>query len=183
MGIVSPNGKQAMIDYAAGLKANGTTCVIDPGQAMGIFEGDELVSLLDGASVYIVNDYEWTQTLDKTGLDEAAIAAKVGAIVITKGGEGSTVIRGSGNATVRMDSDRSEIAVVEAAEIVDPTGCGDAYRSGILYSLLNDLPLETGAKIGSLIGSLKVAQAGPQGLEMDLAGFRNAYKAQYGEEF
>jgi len=183
VGIVSPNGKRAMVECAAGLKAKGKTCVIDPGQAMGIFEGDELIDLLDGASVYIVNDYEWSQTLDKTGLDEAAIAARVGAIVITKGEEGSTLIRGGGSSLVRMDSDRTEIAPVKAERVVDPTGCGDAYRSGILYALLHDLPLETGAKIGSLIGSLKVALAGPQSLAMDLAAFRERYQHEYGEEF
>ncbi|MFT5696984.1 MAG: adenosine kinase, partial [Myxococcota bacterium] len=96
VGIVSPNSKQAMIDYAAGLKADGKICVVDPGQAMGIFDGPELVELLDGASVYICNDYEWTQTLEKTGLDEDAIAAKVGAIVMTRGGEGSRLRRGTG---------------------------------------------------------------------------------------
>lgn len=183
VGIVSPNGKQAMVEYAAGLKAKGITCVIDPGQAMGIFDGDELIELLDGASVYIVNDYEWSQTLEKTGLDEAAIAAKVGAVVITKGERGSTLIRGGGSAAVRMDSDRCEIPVVEAAEVVDPTGCGDAYRAGILFALLGDLPLETGAKIGSLIGSLKVALAGPQSLQLDLPGFRAIYLEAYDETF
>jgi adenosine kinase len=183
VGIVSPNGKQAMVEHAAGLKERGKICVIDPGQAMGIFEGPELVEMMDGASVYIVNDYEWSQTLEKTGLDEDAIAAKVGALVITNGAKGSTVIRGGGAATVAMNSDRTEIRAVEAPEVVDPTGCGDAYRSGILYALLRNIPLETGAKIGSLIGSLKVGFAGPQSLEMDLGGFRERYQREYGEVF
>ena len=67
--------------------------------------------------------------------------------------------------------------------MVDPTGCGDAYRSGVLYAIANDLPLETGARIGSLIGSLKVRVAGPQGLELDPEGFRAAYQREYGEGF
>lgn len=183
VGIVSPNGKQGMVDYAAGLKERGKTCVIDPGQAMGLFDGDELISLLDGASVYIVNDYEWSMTLEKTGQSEDEIAERVGAIVITRGAEGSRLRKGSGAAVVRIDRERSEVPVVKADHVEDPTGCGDAYRSGILYALANDLPLETGARIGSLIGSLKVAVAGPQGLKLDPEGFRAAYRKEYGESF
>ena len=183
VGIVAPNGKQAMVDYAAGLKEQGKICVIDPGQAMGIFDGDELTSLLDGASVYIVNDYEWSMTLEKTGLTEDEIAQRVGAIVVTRGAEGSRLRKGSGEATVRIEHSNSEIPAVPASKVVDPTGCGDAYRSGILYALSKDLPLGLGARIGSLLGSLKVAVAGPQGLEIDLDGFRAAYHREYGEEF
>lgn len=183
VGIVSPNGKQAMVDYAAGLKAQGKICVIDPGQALGIFDGEELISLLDGASIYIANDYEWSVTLEKTGLTEEEIAQRVGAIVKTQGAAGSQLIEGSGPAKVRIDHPRSEVPVITADKMVDPTGCGDAYRSGILYALENDLPLETGARIGSLMGSLKVAVAGPQGLELDPEGFRTAYRQEYGEEF
>jgi adenosine kinase len=183
VGIVSPNGKQGMQDYAAGLKAQGKTCVIDPGQAMGLFDGDELISLLDGASVYIVNDYEWSMTLEKTGQSEDEIAERVGAIVVTRGAEGSRLRKGSGAAHVHIEHESSDIPVVKAEHVEDPTGCGDAYRSGILYALANELPLETGARIGSLIGSLKVAVAGPQGLKLDTDGFRAAYKKEYGERF
>lgn len=183
VGIVSPNGKQGMVDYAAGLKAQGKKCVIDPGQAMGLFDGEELTALLDGASVYIVNDYEWSMTLEKTGLSEDEIAARVGAIVVTLGAEGSRLRRGSGAASVKLEHDQSDVPAVPAGTVVDPTGCGDAYRSGILYALANDLPLEVGARIGSLIGSLKVQVAGPQGLELDPVGFRDAYQGEYGETF
>lgn len=183
VGIVSPNGKQAMVDYAAGLKAQGKVCVIDPGQAMGLFDGDELAALLDGASVYIVNDYEWSMTREKTGMSEDEIAAKVGAIVITHGAEGSKLRRGGGAASVRIENEHSQVKAVKVKEVVDPTGCGDAYRSGILYALASGLSLEVGARIGSLIGSLKVTVAGPQGLELDPEGFRRAYRQEYGEDF
>ncbi len=183
VGIVSPNGKRAMVEYAAGLKAQGKICVIDPGQAMGIFDGEELISLLDGASVYIVNDYEWSMTQEKTGLTEDEIAERVGAIVMTRGAAGSTLRKGTGAASVLVEQERSDVPAVTAAQVVDPTGCGDAYRSGILYALEKGLSLEAGARIGSLIGSLKVAVAGPQGLELDLEGFRAAYRKEYGEEF
>lgn len=183
VGIVSPNGKQGMVDYAKGLKAQGKKCVIDPGQAMGLFDGPELVDFLDGASVYIVNDYEWSMTQEKTGLDEDQIAERVGAIVMTRGAEGSILRKGRGSASVAMENDRIEIPPVKADEVIDPTGCGDAYRSGILYALANDLSLETGARIGSMIGSLKVRVAGPQGLQLDSDGFRAAYRKEYGEDY
>ena len=94
VGIVAPNGKQAMIEHAAALKDRGLACVVDPGQGLPMFEGPELVRLLSGASVYVVNDYEWALTLEKTGLDEDAIAERVGALVVTRGEQGSWLRRG-----------------------------------------------------------------------------------------
>jgi adenosine kinase len=183
VGIVSPNGKQAMVEHAAGLKARGATCVIDPGQAMGLFDGDELLELIDGASVYIVNDYEWALTREKTGLEEDAIASRVGALIVTRGELGSYVRKGSGAAEVSTSGDRTEIKAVAAAEVVDPTGCGDAYRAGVLYALLRGLPLEVGAQIGSLLGSLKVGLVGPQSLSVDLATLQERYRQEFGDTF
>ncbi len=183
VGIVSPNGKQGMVDYAAGLKAAGKHAVIDPGQAMGLFDGPELIDFLDGASVYIVNDYEWSMTQEKTGLNEDQIAERVGAIVMTKGAEGSVLRKGGGSSNVAMESERVDVAPVHTDDVVDPTGCGDAYRAGILYALAKGLPLEVGARIGSMIASLKVRVAGPQGLQLSTDDFRATYKAQYGDDF
>ena len=182
VGIVAPNGKQAMVDHAAAIKASGAICVVDPGQGLPIFDGPELLSLLDGAAVYIVNDYEWALTLDKVGLDEQGVAERVGAVIVTRGGEGSTLIRG-GNGSVEMTADRSEINSVKPEAIVDPTGCGDSYRAGLLHALHEGLPLETGAKLGSLFGSLKIARAEPQGIPLDPAAFRARYEQEYGEGF
>ncbi len=80
-----------------------------------------------------------------------------------------------------MEVDRLEVAPVKAEEVVDPTGCGDAYRAGLLYALANDLSLETGVRLGSLMGSLKVARQGPQSIELDLAAIRTRYQAEFGE--
>jgi len=182
VGIVAPNGKQAMIDHAAALKAAGKITVIDPGQGLPIFDGPELLALLDGAAVYIVNDYEWALTLDKIGQSEAAIAERVGAVVVTRGGEGSTLIRG-GLGNVDMAADRSDINSVKAAAIVDPTGCGDSYRAGLLHALYEGLPLETGARLGSLFGSLKIALPGPQAIPLDPAAFRARFEKEFGEGF
>ncbi len=179
VGIVAPNGKQAMVDHATALKARGVKCVVDPGQGLPMFEGPELVDLLDGASVYVVNDYEWALTLEKTGLDEDGVASRVGAVVVTRGEQGSRIRRGSG-AAVRMDGEGEDIPTVEPERVVDPTGCGDAYRAGILYALLHDLPLEQGARLGNVMGSLKVARSGPQSIEAELPELRAIFERAYG---
>jgi adenosine kinase len=82
-----------------------------------------------------------------------------------------------------MDTDQVEIAPVQATEVVDPTGCGDAYRAGLLYAIANDLPLETGARLGSLMGCLKVAHRGPQSIDLDLEAIRERFKSEFGESF
>jgi len=181
--IVSPNGKRAMIDYAREVKARGVHCVVDPGQGLPILDAAELVTALEGASVYIVNEYEWELTRDKTGLDEDAIAEKVGALVVTRGEGGSTLRRGRWKTGLRMDVERLDVAPVKAERAVDPTGCGDAYRAGLLYAIAHELPLEIGARLGSLMGSLKVARPGPQSLELDLPAIRERYEGEYGETF
>ncbi|MEE8166371.1 MAG: carbohydrate kinase family protein [Myxococcota bacterium] len=183
VGIVAPNGKQAMIDNARDLKELGSRCVMDPGQGLPILDRLELLTSLDGASVYIVNEYEWELTLEKTGLDEDGIAERVGALIVTRGERGSLLRCGGREAGVRMEVDRLEVAPVKAEEVVDPTGCGDAYRAGLLYALANDLSLETGVRLGSLMGSLKVARQGPQSIELDLAAIRARYQAEFGESF
>ncbi len=183
VGIVSPNGKQAMIEYSRDLKSRGVHCVVDPGQGLPILDAEELLTALTGAAVYIVNDYEWELTRQKTGLDEDAIAARVGALVVTRGEEGSMLRRGGHESGLRMDVDRLEVKAIKAERAVDPTGCGDAYRAGLLFAIANDLPLETGARLGSLMGSLKVARVGPQSIDLDLAEIRGLYEREFGATF
>jgi len=183
VGIVAPNGKQAMIDHAAALKAKGIPAVIDPGQGLPMFDGPELLELMDGAAVYVVNDYEWQLTQERTGLDEDGIAERVGAVVMTKGAEGSAVRRGAKPGQVQLESDRSEIPAVAVEKVVDPTGCGDAYRAGLLYAIQQGLPLETGARIGTLLASMKVQKQGPQSLDLSPAAFRASFEREYGQSF
>jgi adenosine kinase len=174
VGIVSPNGKRAMVENARGLKARGVTTVIDPGQGLPLLECDELVELMEGASVYAVNDYEWSMTLEKTRLTEVEIARRVGAVVVTRGERGSTLLR---------VGDRQEIPAVASETVVDPTGCGDAYRAGFLLGLRRDLPLETCARLGSLMGSLMVEKEGTQSLTLDLDAFRARFEREFGASF
>ncbi len=162
LGIVSPNGKRAMQEYARELKQRGIPVVVDPGQQIPQFAAEELLELLAGAAVCVVNDYEWSLTLDKTGLSEAELAARVGACIITLGEKGSLLWEGGR---------RVPIPPVRAQQIVDPTGCGDAYRAGLLWGLAGGRALEESCHLGSLLGSLKVACEGPQGLSLDRAAF------------
>ena len=171
--IVSPNGKRAMIELARGLKQRGVPTVIDPGQGLPLFERDELVELLDGADVYVVNDYEWSLTLSRSALAEEDLLRRVSAVVVTRGEKGSTLRRGA---------DALDIDPVPAARVVDPTGCGDAYRGAFLHGLSRGLPLEICAKMGSLMGSLKVAEQGTQGLRIAPAEFRARFASAFGSE-
>lgn len=192
--IVSPNGRQAMLDYARdlksrnldgapGQKARRVPFIFDPGQGLPILDKQALLDSLTGATIYIVNEYEWELTREKTGLDEDGIAERVGALIVTRGEDGSSVRRGGLDAGLGLASARSEIRPVKAAQAVDPTGCGDSYRAGLLYALAHGLPLEQGARIGSLMGALKVATRGPQSIALDLAAIRERYRAEYGESF
>ncbi len=179
VGIVSPNGKQAMQEHARALKERGTPCIIDPGQGLPLFDAAELLELIEGASVYVVNDYEWEMTKTRVGLDEDAIADKVGALVVTLGERGSWVRRGGRDAGVVVESARTEIPPVKAEAVVDPTGCGDAYRAGLLSSLTAGGSVERGAQIGAVMGALKAARAGPQSIVED----RTAIGARFEREF
>jgi adenosine kinase len=172
--IVSPNGKEAMIRNARALKARGKQTVVDPGQGIPIFEPAELVEFLEGAAVFIVNDYEWALVQSKTGLGEAELAARCEAVIVTLGEKGALLIEGGS---------RAEIPSVPADRVVDPTGAGDAFRAGLLLGCVRGLPLETSARIGSVLGSMKVAHEGPQGLRTDLDAVRARYEHAFGTPF
>lgn len=174
IGIVSPNGKQAMQENARKLKARGVRTVIDPGQGLPLFDGEELVELIDGAHAYIVNDYEWSLTLEKTRCSEADVARRVDMIVVTRGEKGSIL---------REDAHWQEIPAVRPREVVDPTGCGDAYRAGFVFGLRRELPLETCARIGSLMGSLMVEKQGTQSLDLELDALRARFEQEFGAGF
>jgi len=174
VGIVAPNGKQAMLEHARALKARGVPTVIDPGQQLPQLEPAELLGLMDGAALYVVNDYEWSLTQSRTGESAEKLVERAGTVIVTRGEAGSRILR---------PGERSEIPPVRAARVVDPTGCGDAYRAGLLLGWVQELPLETCARLGSLLGALKVEQEGTQGLEIDLDGFRARYQREFGADF
>lgn len=170
IGIIAPDGRDGMIGHAEQMRAAGIPFVFDPGQGMPMFDGDDLLRFIEGASWVTVNDYESELMQERTGLAPEAIAERVQALVITRGGEGSHVY---------TDGKRLEIPPVTPATIADPTGCGDAYRAGLLYGLEHDLPWETTGRIASLLGAIKIEQAGTQNHHVD----RDAFAARYAEAF
>ena len=172
LGIVSPNGRRAMVEHARALKARGVPTVVDPGQGLPILSRDELAEMIDGAAVYVVNDYEWSLTVERSGLTGDAIASRAKAVIVTRGAEGSLLRRGD---------DVVEIPAVSAERVVDPTGAGDGYRAGLLHGLLRGRPLETAARIGSLVGALQVAHQGTQSLRFEVDEFRTRYERAFGE--
>ena len=169
--VVGPDDNLAMRQHAAALKAAGVATVIDPGQQLINFDGPGLLALLDGARVYIVNDYEWAVTLERTGLAEDELRERAGAIIVTRGAEGSTLFENGA---------RTDVPPVKAEQIVDPTGCGDAYRSGLLFGMERGLPLATAAQIGSLMGALAVEQRGTQSVRASLEEMRVRYEGAFG---
>src|SRR5258705_8790203 len=170
LAIVSANGKRAMLEHARALKRRGVPTYIDPSHGLPILSGAELLELIEGAAGYFVNDYEWKLTLEQTGASESEIAARCASVIITYGDEGSEI---------RAGRDVQRIPPVKPQRVVDPTGCGDAYRAGYLFGIANALPREVAGRIGSLLGSWQVEVEGAQAASYDLAGVR----ARYGEEF
>jgi adenosine kinase len=160
-----------MQENARTLKARGIEVVIDPGQGLPLFQRDELRELVDGASIFVANDYEWALTLERTGWEEAEVARRTGAIVTTFGERGSRILEGEREL---------QVPAVRAAKVVDPTGCGDAYRAGMLYARARGLPLETACRLGSLLGALKAEVVGPQGLRLDRDALRSRFVAEFG---
>jgi adenosine kinase len=153
LGIVAPDGKLAMIQHSRDFVACGIPHIFDPGQAMTLFDGEEFRRFIEEAKYIIVNDYEFQLLKEKSGLNGDEIANQVEALVVTRGAEGSIL---------RTREDEIEIAPTEPDDVQDPTGCGDAFRSGLIYGLLNDLDLVTCCRIGSVMGAIKVAVQGPQ---------------------
>jgi adenosine kinase len=170
-GIVAPNGKDAMLRHARELTAAGVPWILDPGQALPLFSGEELRSMLEGATALAVNDYECGLVSDKTGLSQAELAARVDAMIVTRGGEGSLLLRGGTTETV---------PAAPIARAVDPTGCGDAYRGGLLHALARGIDWSVATRLGSVMGAIKIESAGPQNHAVDRDEVARRYRDAYG---
>ncbi|MFN7040014.1 MAG: carbohydrate kinase family protein [Acidovorax temperans] len=153
LGIISPDGRDAMLEHAAQFVAAGIPFVFDPGQGLPMFNGAELTQFIEQATWVTVNDYEGKMLCDRTGLSLADISRKVKGLVVTLGGEGCDVW---------VDGERERVQAVQPAAVVDPTGCGDAWRGALLFGLEQGWPLARCAELGNKVGALKIAQRGPQ---------------------
>ena len=153
LGIVAPDGRNAMLQHAQEFAEAGIPFVFDPGQGMPMFSGEELMDFISMADYVAVNDYEARMLQDKTGQTPEQIAKLVQALVVTRGAEGSYIY---------TDGHRLDIPSVKAEKVVDPTGCGDAYRAGLLFGIVNQLDWEDVGRLAGIMGALKIAQSGAQ---------------------
>ena len=153
-GSISPDGKEAMLEHSDQFAAAGIPHLFDPGQGLPMFNGDELFKMIKNATWLTLNSYEWAMLKDKTGLSRQTVIEHLdGGVIITHGAEGSELI---------TRESETRIPAVEPQGIVDPTGCGDAYRAGLLFGLDQGWDPVDAARLGSLMGSIKIAHSGPQ---------------------
>ena len=171
LGIVSPDGRQGMLDHAQQFREAGTPFVFDPGQGLPMFSGEELAAFLQLADYCSVNDYEAKLLSERTGRSLEDLAKDVKALIVTLGGEGSHIYVGG---------QRLHIPCVPAAEELDPTGCGDAYRAGLLYGIAKGMDWEQTGRLASLMGSLKIASRGGQNHAPSREEIGEHYRAAFG---
>ena len=157
LGIISPDGREAMIQHAQQFKSAGIPFVFDPGQGLPMFDGAELANFIDLSTWVTVNDYEGKMLSERTGWSSAEISRRVQGLVVTLGGEGCEVW---------TEGERTVVPAVQAREIVDPTGCGDAWRGALLHGLEQGWPLARCARLGNEVGAVKIASRGPQNYEL-----------------
>ncbi|MEZ5658770.1 MAG: carbohydrate kinase family protein [Burkholderiaceae bacterium] len=171
LGIVGPNGKAAMLRHASEMAQTGIDFIFDPGQGLPMFDGEELRTLITQASAVTVNDYEGKLIVDRTGWSEQEIADRLQALIVTRGGEGSTLY---------CAGERHMIAPVAISSATDPTGCGDAYRGGLLYGLTRGWSWLQSARLGSVLGAIKIEQQGPQNHALDRDLIAERFATTYG---
>ena len=174
IGMVSPDGKDGMIQHAEQFSNLNIPFIFDPGQGMPMFDGDELLAMLEQSTWVTLNDYEAKLMQEKTGLSPELIAERVEAVVVTRGANGSHIF------TKKKCFD---ISPAKPEKVSDPTGCGDAYRAGLLYGLQNSMDWETTGRIASLMGAIKVETHGTQNHSFSLEEFSKRFHENFDYQF
>ncbi|NOZ52074.1 MAG: carbohydrate kinase family protein [Gammaproteobacteria bacterium] len=174
LGIVSPDGRDGMIQHARQFSEAGIPFIFDPGQGMPMFNGEDLQQFVDQATWLTVNDYEAQLMQERTGQTLEQLAKQLKALIVTQGGNGSLIY---------TNSQCLEIPAANASALLDPTGCGDAYRAGLIYGLMNDMDWETTGRIASLIGALKIEHNGTQNHHFTMDEFKSKFKLAFGRDF
>ena len=172
LGIVAPDGRDAMIEHAAQFAQAGIPFIFDPGQGLPMFSGADLDRFIAQATWVVVNDYESELLQEKTGKHLEQITSRVEALIVTRGAKGADIHSGGGTI---------HIAAAQISEAKDPTGCGDAFRSGLLYGLANQLDWQTSGQIASLMGGIKIEHHGTQNHHFSKSGFAARYRENFGE--
>ena len=170
LGIIAPDGRDGMIQHAQQFHQAKIPFIFDPGQGLPMFDGDELMQFVEQASFIALNDYEAQMFQNKTGLSPHDIAQHVEAMIITRGSKGSYIY---------TENKRIDIPCAQASVVNDPTGCGDAYRAGLLHGIMHDKTWEETGRIASLLGAIKIEHNGTQNHHFDPAGFEARFKAAF----
>jgi adenosine kinase len=171
-GIVAPDGREAMLQNATEFKECGIPFIFDPGQAMPLFNGDEFRHFIDQADYVVVNDYESNLLQERTGWNEREIASRVKVYITTQGPRGSIMYTTAG--------ERIDIPPAHERRITDPTGCGDAYRAGLIFGLMRGYELPTCGRMASLMGALKIEHPGTQNQRFTYSEFADQFRQQFG---
>jgi adenosine kinase len=169
--IIAPDGRDGMLKHARDCAAQGLPFMFDPGQQLPMFSGEELLAFIEQATYLAANDYEFEMVMDRTGLSLEQIAARLEALIVTRGEKGSEIYAGG---------ERHDIPAVPATAVVDPTGCGDAYRAGLLFGIAQGYDWPTTGRLASLLGSIKIAHQGGQNHSFTPQEIANKFEAAFG---
>lgn len=174
IGIVAPDGKEGMLQHARQFAEQDIPFIFDPGQNVTVLTGDELLDSLEHAAWAVFNDYEWQLVTDKTGLSASGALDRVDSLIVTCGASGSIIHTRAGPV---------DIPTARAERLTDPTGCGDAYRAGLLYGLMRGMDWETTGRIASLMGKIKIEVRGTQNHTFAQQEFEDLFKQYFGYSF
>lgn len=174
LAIVAPDGRDGMLEHARDCADLNIPFIFDPGQGLPMFNGAELLHFIDLATYVAVNDYEAELLMERTGLSLQQIAQRVAALVVTRGEQG---------AEIYTSAERYDIPVVRVDKTVDPTGCGDAFRAGMLYGLTQDMDWMTIGRLASLMGAIKIVSQGGQNHVLTRAQIEERFFNEYGYRF
>jgi adenosine kinase len=172
--IIAPDGREAMQKHARDCFELGVPFMFDPGQQLPMFSGAELIEFINAATYLAANDYEFEMLMERTGLTLDDMAKRLTALIVTRGEKGSEIY---------TDGRRIDIPCVKADAIVDPTGCGDAFRAGLLYGLTNDLGWETAGRLASVMGAIKIAHQGGQNHAPSKQEIGDRFEAAFGYRY
>lgn len=171
LGIVAPDGRDGMLQHAQQFAEHGIAFIFDPGQGLPMFSAEELLWFVARAPYVALNDYEAQMMVEKTGLGLAALSKKVKALIVTRGAQGSELWR---------NGEMTAVPAAPARQVVDPTGCGDAYRAGLLYGLANGLDWDTTTRLAAVMGALKIESAGAQNHHGDPQSIADRFAEAFG---
>lgn len=174
LAIVAPDGRDGMIEHARDCAATKIPFIFDPGQGLPMFSGPELIDFIELATYVAVNDYEAELLTERTGLSLPGIAERVSALVVTRGEQGAEIFTADG---------RFDIPVVRVEQVIDPTGCGDAFRAGMLFGLTRGMDWMTIGRLASLMGAIKIASQGGQNHAPTLAEIEDHFHKEFGYRF